>query len=95
MKKERRQDPVECLFSFICSSNNNISRIKKMLDTLREQYGDFLFQDSEGSKYFSFPSLDRLAEIDEMELRKYGFGYRAKFIVKSAKILQVQLHDYR
>ena len=34
------QDPIECLFSFICSSNNNIARIHKMVDFLREKYGD-------------------------------------------------------
>ena len=34
-----RQDPVECLFSFICSSNNNIARIGGMLRALRAQYG--------------------------------------------------------
>ena len=34
-----RQDPVECLFSFICSSNNNIARIGGMLQALRQRYG--------------------------------------------------------
>ena len=33
------QEPVECLFSFICSSNNNIGRIGGMLHALRSQYG--------------------------------------------------------
>ena len=35
----RRQPPEECLFSFICSSNNNIPRIVKMLTALRTKYG--------------------------------------------------------
>ena len=34
-----RQEPVECLFSFICSSNNNIARIGGMLQALRRTYG--------------------------------------------------------
>ena len=39
-----RQEPVECLFSFICSSNNNIARIGGMLQTLRRTYGEPLPQ---------------------------------------------------
>ena len=35
-----RQEPVECLFSFICSSNNNIARIGGMVQSLRERYGE-------------------------------------------------------
>lgn len=34
-----RQDPVECLFQFICSSNNHISRIHGMVERLCTQYG--------------------------------------------------------
>jgi len=34
-----RQDPVECLFSFICSSNNHISRIAGMVERLCSAYG--------------------------------------------------------
>jgi 3-methyladenine DNA glycosylase/8-oxoguanine DNA glycosylase len=37
-----RQDPFECLVSFICSSNNNIKRITLMLDSLRRNYGIYL-----------------------------------------------------
>ena len=37
-----RQDPHECLFSFICTSNNNIPRITKILSSFRERYGTLL-----------------------------------------------------
>eukprot|EP00953_Heterococcus_sp_UTEX-ZZ885_P027563 14770-Heterococcus_DN1.PRE.2 len=37
-----RQDCVECCFSFLCSSNNNICRIALMLDRLRSKYGTLL-----------------------------------------------------
>ncbi len=39
-----RQDPVECLFEFICSSNNHISRIKGMVERLCQDYGTPLTQ---------------------------------------------------
>ena len=37
-----RQEPWECLISFICSSNNNIKRITLMLDRLRRTYGNYI-----------------------------------------------------
>eukprot|EP00592_Proboscia_alata_P001732 CAMPEP_0194375768 /NCGR_PEP_ID=MMETSP0174-20130528/24327_1 /TAXON_ID=216777 /ORGANISM="Proboscia alata, Strain PI-D3" /LENGTH=719 /DNA_ID=CAMNT_0039156197 /DNA_START=241 /DNA_END=2400 /DNA_ORIENTATION=+ len=39
-----KQDPLECLFSFICSSNNNIPRITQILSSLRERYGKLLIE---------------------------------------------------
>ena len=83
-----RQDPVECLFSFICSSNNNITRIQGMVDKLKATYGDLIYK--EGDRHFyAFPSVDTLAaKCDEATLRTLGFGYRAAFIVKTAKQLQ-------
>ena len=41
-----RQDPVECLFEFICSSNNHISRIHGMVERLCRDYGTPLSQSS-------------------------------------------------
>ena len=34
-----RQDPLECLFQFVCSSNNHISRIHGMVERLCRDYG--------------------------------------------------------
>ncbi|ETV83411.1 hypothetical protein, variant 2 [Aphanomyces astaci] len=81
-----RQDPIECLFSFICSSNNNIARIQQLVDKLRVNYGDKLVT-VDGVDWFAFPTLDQLILIPESQLRDLGFGYRAPFIVKSAAIL--------
>ncbi|XP_066934365.1 N-glycosylase/DNA lyase-like [Clytia hemisphaerica] len=80
-----RQDPVENLFSFICSQNNNISRISQLVEKLAEHYGDHIAT-FEGTKYYSFPTMEALSKTGvEENLRKLGFGYRAKFIQKVAE----------
>lgn len=82
-----RQDPVECLFSFICSSNNNIPRINLMLDRLRRKYGKCIGTVNQ-IEYFTFPSVEELALASENELRSLGMGYRAKFIVGTAQQIE-------
>jgi len=91
-----RQDPLECTISFICSSNNNIKRIKLMLGYLRRYYGKRL--DSPGGEvagdlgfaegeWYEFPSLEALCRVEEKHLRELGFGYRAKYVVGAAKLI--------
>jgi len=83
-----RQDPIENLFSFICSSNNNISRITGMVEKLCVMYGDKVVE-VDGVQHYSFPSVSVLScSKVEQQLREQGFGYRAKFIQQSAKIIQ-------
>lgn len=79
-----RQDPWETLISFICSSNNNVKRISKMCDTLVNEFGDYV-NEHDGIKYYAFPEHDALAAPEvETRLRDLGFGYRAKFIQRTA-----------
>ena len=87
-----RQDPVENLFSFICSSNNNIPRISGMVEKLCQAYGQKLGE-LHGVTYYTFPCLKDLtgAKVEE-NLRKMGFGYRAKFISQSACFI-LKHHD--
>ncbi|XP_046964005.1 N-glycosylase/DNA lyase [Vanessa cardui] len=78
------QEPVENLFSFICSQNNHISRISTMVEKLCKHYGDKIC-DHEGTTFYAFPEVEKLSNPQiESELRDLGFGYRAKFIQKSA-----------
>jgi len=79
-----RQDPVENVFSFICSANNHISRISSMVESLCTEWGESLAC-YEGKEYFAFPAIEKLAEEGvEARLRELGFGYRAKYIQQSA-----------
>ncbi|KAG7267373.1 hypothetical protein CRUP_030027 [Coryphaenoides rupestris] len=80
-----RQDPTECLFSFICTSNNHISRIQGMVESLCRSLGTPLCE-LDGTPYHDFPSLSALADGKvEALLRDLGFGYRARFLQQSAK----------
>ncbi|XP_047334616.1 N-glycosylase/DNA lyase OGG1 isoform X2 [Impatiens glandulifera] len=81
-----RQDPLECLVQFLCSSNNNIGRITKMVDFI-SSLGNHLAT-VEGFEFYEFPTLERLSQVSEEELRKAGFGYRAKYIVGTVDKLQ-------
>jgi len=51
-------EPVETLFSFICSSNNNISRISQMVNFLATK-GNFIAE-IEGERFFEFPTVEQL-----------------------------------
>jgi N-glycosylase/DNA lyase len=73
--------------SFICSSNNNIPRIAKMLEAIRREYGEPLGT-FRGRALHSFPSLEALKRrATEQDLRRIGLGYRAKYVVETAKLL--------
>uniref|UniRef100_A0A2I3H4D9 N-glycosylase/DNA lyase n=1 Tax=Nomascus leucogenys TaxID=61853 RepID=A0A2I3H4D9_NOMLE len=82
-----RQDPIECLFSFICSSNNNIARITGMVERLCQAFGPRLIQ-LDDVTYHGFPSLQALAGPEvEARLRKLGLGYRARYVSASARAI--------
>ena len=49
-----QQDPVENLFSFICSQCNNIIRISQLVEKLCKIYGEFIVS-FENEEYYSFP----------------------------------------
>ncbi|CAG8476090.1 2380_t:CDS:2 [Dentiscutata heterogama] len=88
-----RQDPVENLFSFICSTNNNINRISQMIEKLCSRYGNLVYT-LNGHEYYDFPTLDKLVSSNvESELRQSGFGYRAKYISQTAKYLTENYSD--
>jgi N-glycosylase/DNA lyase len=83
-----RQHPTECLFAFICSSNNNVQRITSMVTYLASAYGDKIGE-YKGTLFHAFPTIMTLASrATEADLRAAGFGYRARFITAAAAQLQ-------
>jgi N-glycosylase/DNA lyase len=66
-------DAVECLFTFLCTANNHVSRISTMVRHLAS-YGLSL---DDHPVHRRFPALEPLAALSEGDLRLAGFGYRA------------------
>lgn len=80
----RPSDPVESFFSFLCTSNNHLGRITKMVEHLLP-----LAHASEGGNTAA-DEPERLLNIPsftEPELRAAGFGYRAATIPRAAQLL--------
>ncbi|RMF31244.1 MAG: DNA repair protein, partial [Candidatus Nitrosothermus koennekii] len=79
-----RQDPFQCLISFICSSNTNIKRIRKMLFSLLK-FGKKIRWN--GYEFNLFPEAKVLADISINELISYGLGYRAKYVKEASYVI--------
>ena len=77
-----RQDPWECLLSFIISQNNNIKRIRTTVLRLSEKIGEEVTVD--GMPFHLFPSPESLASASLGNLRSCGLGYRAEYVKKAA-----------
>ncbi|HBL40803.1 MAG TPA: 8-oxoguanine DNA glycosylase [Ruminococcaceae bacterium] len=75
-----RQDPWEALCSFILSQNNNIPRIKGIIERLCEHFGEKL-----APSCFSFPSAERIASLSVTELSVLRAGFRAKYVLDAAR----------
>jgi N-glycosylase/DNA lyase len=78
-----RQLPWECLISFICATYKSIAAIELMLKKLSIKYGEK--QVFDGLDFYTFPTIERLANARENELQECGLGYRAKYVQKTAK----------
>ena len=87
-----RQDPFQCLISFIVSSNSNIPKIKNNLENISKKFGKKIkFYNQE---FFLFPDPKKLAKASINEITSCGVGYRAKFIKDAAKIIVLKEMDF-
>lgn len=73
-----RQDVEETLFSFVISQNNNIPRIKGIIERLSRALGkEKKFGDT---TYYSFPKAADIAKESPVFYREAGLGYRADYL---------------
>jgi len=82
-----RQDPWECLISYICATYKNISGIKQMIFNLSKRFGDRVVFD--GCNFYTFPPPERLVKATQKELAKCSLGYRAKYVSETA----IRVHE--
>lgn len=66
------QDLWETIISFIISANNNIPRIKGIIDRISKTYGEKIVW--EGKEYYTFPTPKQLSKATIEDLRKLGLG---------------------
>ncbi len=78
-----RQEKWETLCSFIISQNNNIPRIRSLVEALSREYGDKLETYSVG-EFYSFPSAKKIADAGIDKLRELKVGFRAPYIHDAA-----------
>ena len=83
-----KQEPWECLVAFICSANNNIPRIRLLMDRISAACGPVI-NDTKGP-YNSFPDAKSIALLGESGLRDLGLGFRAKYVNHAAQIISQQ-----
>ena len=68
------QDLWETIISFIISANNNIPRIKGIIERISKRYGDKIKWN--GCEYFAFPTPEQLSKASVEDLRNLGLGFR-------------------
>ena len=68
------QDLWETIISFIISANNNIPRIKGIIERLSQKYGKEIKWN--GEKYYTFPTPEELKDVEVQDFRNLGTGFR-------------------
>ena len=68
------QDLWETIISFIISANNNIPRIKGIIERLSKKYGKEI--EYSGKKYYTFPTAKQLENVSVEDFRSLGLGFR-------------------
>ncbi len=90
------QDLWETIISFIISANNNIPRIKGIIERLAKKYGDKI--EWKGQDYYTFPTAEQLKDVTIEEYRKLGLGFRDKRLYETTQIIvnkQIDLENMR
>ncbi len=80
-----RQDPWECLASFILSSTKQIVQIRQIVRLLCERYGQPVSTNISGTLAYAFPTAAKIASLTEADLRACKMGFRAPYLLAAAR----------
>ena len=80
-----RQEPWECLISYICATYKNIPAIKNMILNMSKRFGSKIIFDS--YSFYTFPKPRDLAQASLEEIRECKLGFRAERILEASKII--------
>jgi N-glycosylase/DNA lyase len=78
-----RQDPWECLVSYICSSNNTIRNITNSIRRMCECFGEEI-----EAGYFSFPTPEALSKVELCDMQECRMGFRTPRVLEVASLIE-------
>ena len=81
-----RQEPWECLISYICATYKNIPAIKNMILNLSKRFGKKITFN--GHDFYTFPKPSDLAHASLEEIRSCKLGFRVQRVLETSKILE-------
>ena len=90
-----RQDPWECLASFILSSTKQIVQIQQIVSELCCRFGEPLAVPAGHKPVCSFPTAKRLSALSEADLRACKMGFRAPNLLRTAQMISAGEVDLR
>ncbi len=77
-----RYELWDAVLSFVCATNANIPRIDKMLGAMAARFGEHV-----ADGFYALPRASVLAALSEGDLRALGLGYRAAYVVGTARMV--------
>ena len=86
-----KQDNWETLISFIISANNNIPRIKGIIERISKRYGKKIAWNN--NEYYTFPTPKELSKASVKDLRELGLGFRDVRVFETTRIVNNNIID--
>jgi N-glycosylase/DNA lyase len=87
-----RQPHWECVATFITSAQKAVVHIAQISHVLRQRYGRAF--EWNGERLFSYPTPAALGVLEEADLRACALGYRAKNLLRTARMVAAGEVDF-